>query len=414
MIKSRLAHLGLAMAALGFTAVTPVIGLSSAYAAETVRAEIGGPLQAAQKMMSQGNAKGALGELRKLDNVGNKSANESYLIERVRAAAASSAGDYDTAAKSFENLINSGRLSAAESAKFSEGLVGIYMRAREFGKANAAITKALAKGDSPQLRGYLIQNNVSMGNIPEAMRLLNADMRSAEKSGRQPAEDQLKMLANLQNMSGDKQAYVGTIEKLAQFYPQKSYWEDLLNRVEGKPGFSSRLKIDVLRLKLANNLLKKPSDYMELAQLVLRDGAAGEAVKIIEKGYKAGALGTGADAPRHQRLKELADKTLADNNKNLAINEAALIKAGDNNGLVNLGYALVQSGQADKGLKMMEAAIKADSLRNPEDAKLRLGEAFAAAGKKQQAIAALKTVGGKDGTAELARYWIMAINHPMG
>ncbi len=61
---------------------------------------------------------------------------------------------------------------------------------------------------------------------------------------------------------------------------------------------------------------------------------------------------------------------------------------------------------------MMEAAIKAGGLRNPEEAKLRLGEAYAVAGKKQQAIAALKTVGGKDGTAELARYWIMAVNHP--
>ncbi len=414
MIKSRLAHLGLAMAALGFTAVTPVIGLSTAYAAETVRAEIGGPLQAAQKMMSSGNAKGALNELKKLDGVGNKTANESYLIERVRAAAASSAGDYDTAAKSFENLINSGKLSAAESAKFSEGLVGIYMRARDYGKANAAINKALAKGESPQLRAYLIQNYVSMGNINEAMRLLNADLRSAEKAGRTPQEDQLKMLANLQNMSGDKQNYVTTIEKLAQHYPQKTYWEDLLNRVTGKTGFSQRLNIDVLRLKLANNLLKKPSDYMELSQLVLRDGAAAEAVKIIEKGYKAGALGTGADAGRHQRLKDLADKTLADNTKNLATNEAALVKAGDNNGLLNLGYALVQAGQADKGLKMMEAAIKADSLKYPEDAKLRLGQAYAAAGKKSQAVSTLKSVGGTDGTAELARYWIMAINHPMG
>jgi len=413
MIKLRLAHLGLAMAALGFTAATPVIGLSTAYAAETVRAEVGGPLQAAQKLMSQNNAKGALAELRKLDSVGNKSAHESYLIERVRAAAASKAGDYDTAAKSFEALINSGKLSASESASFSEGLVGIYMRARDYGKANAAITKQLAKGDNATLRAYLIQNHVQMGNVSEAMRLLNADMRGYEKSGRTPPEDQLKMLANLQNMSGDKTGYVHTIEKLAQHYPQASYWADLLNRVTGKPGFSSRLNIDVLRLKLANNLLKKPSDYMELAQLVLRDGAAGEAVKIIEKGYKAGILGVGADAGRHQRLKDLADKTLADANKNLAVNEAALVKAGDQNGLLNLGYALVQAGQADKGLKMMEAAIKADNLKYPEDAKLRLGEAYAAAGKKQQAITALKSVGGKDGTAELARYWIMAINRPM-
>ncbi|WP_426103258.1 tetratricopeptide repeat protein [Massilia sp. TSP1-1-2] len=411
MIKSRLAHLGLALAALGFTAVSPVIGLSTAHA-ETVRPEIGGPLQAAQKMMSQGNAKGAMNELRKLDGM-KKSDNEAYLVERVRAAAASSSGDYDTAARAFEYLINSGKLSGAESNKFSEGLVGIYMRAREYGKANAAINKALAKGDDARLRGYLIQNYVSMGNIGEAMRLLQNDLRNAEKAGRSPQEDQLKMLANLQNMKGDKDGYVNTIEKLAQYYPQPSYWADLLNRVKAKSGFSSRLNTDVLRLQLANNLLKKPSEFMELAQLVLRDGAPGEAVKILAKGYKDGVLGVGPDAPRHQRLKDLADKNLADAAKNLATEEATLTKAADNNGLLNLGYGLVQSGQADKGLKMMENAIKAGGLKQPEDAKLRLGEAYAAAGKKAQAITTLKSVGGKDGTAEIARYWILAINRPM-
>lgn len=409
MIKTRLAQFGLVMAALGFTALTPVIGLSTAYAADAMRPEIGRPLQAAQQMMKAGRAKEALAELRKLDSVGGKTANESYLIERVRAAAASSAGDYDTAARSFENLIASGKLSANESENFSEGLVGIYMRAREFGKANAAINKQLAKGNNPRLRAYLIQNYVSMGNHAEAMRLLNADI----KNSKTPSEDQLKMLANLQNLTGDKVGYVSTIEKLAANYPQPSYWADLLNRITGKPGFSSRLNTDVLRLKLANNLLKKPADYMELSQLVLRDGAAGEAVRIIDKGYKAGALGVGPDAARHQRLKELADKNLAEANKNLAVNEAALVKAGDNTGLLNLGYALVQSGQADKGLKMMEAALKAGKLRNPEDAKLRMGQAYAVAGKKSDAIATLKTVGGTDGTADLARYWIMAINHPM-
>jgi predicted negative regulator of RcsB-dependent stress response len=46
----------------------------------------------------------------------------------------------------------------------------------------------------------------------------------------------------------------------------------------------------------------------------------------------------------------------------------------------------VQAGQADKGLKMMETAIKAGGLKYPDDVKLRLGEAYAVAGKKQQAI----------------------------
>jgi hypothetical protein len=113
--------------------------------------------------------------------------------------------------------------------------------------------------------------------------------------------------------------------------------------VQGKPGFASgRLSVDVYRLKLANNLLKKPSEFMEMAQLVLQAKAPGEAVKVIDKGYKAGALGTGPDAERHKRLKDLADKTLGEQTKNAAATEADLVKLNDNDGLAVLGYGLVQ------------------------------------------------------------------------
>ncbi len=408
MSKFRLAHLGLALAALGFTAATPVIGLAPAHAAEAVRAEIGKPLQAAQALMKQGKHKDALAKLREADKVSNKTANESFLIERVRASAASSAGDYDTAAKSFEALIASGKLSAAERGQFSEGLIGIYMRAGDLNKANEAIQRQLKDRDDPKLRAYLLQNYYKQGNVAA----LETELRAAEKSGRMN-EDMLGMLANIQLKKNDKVGYVNTIEKLAASYPKAQYWNDLLNRVQGKPGFSGRLAVDVYRLKLANNLLKKPSEYMEMAQLVLQAKAPAEALKIIDKGYKSGALGTGPDAARHQRLKDLAEKTLADQNKGIAALEAEYTAAKDNDNLVGLGYSMVQSGQADKGLKLMESAIKAGGLKYPDEAKLRLGEAYAAAGKKQQAISTLKTVAGKDGTADLARYWIMAINKPL-
>jgi hypothetical protein len=407
MSKFRLAHLGLVLAALGFTAAAPVVGLAPAYAAETLRPEVGKPLQEAQQLMKSGKNKEALAKLRQLDSVGGKSANETYLIERTRAAAASSAGDYDAAAKSFEYLIGSGKLSGTEKAQMSKGLIGIYMRGGDLSKANAAIQAQLKERDDPELRAYLMQNYYKQGNTAA----LEQALRDAEKNGRM-TEDQLGMLANVQLKKNDKVGYVNTIEKLAANYPKAQYWGDLLNRVQGKPGFSSRLMVDVWRLRLANNLMKKPSEYMEMAQLVLQARAPAEAIKVIDKGYKAGALGTGPDAARHQRLKDLAAKTLADQNKNFATEEAQLIKEGDNDGLAALGYSLVQSGQNDKGLKMMEEAAKAKGLKYPEDVKLHLGEAYAAAGKKQQAINTLKGVGGKDGTAELARYFIMAINKP--
>jgi len=282
------------------------------------------------------------------------------------------------------------------------------MRAGDLSKANAAIERQLKEHDDPKLRAYLMQNYYKQGNVAA----LENELHNAEKSGRL-TEDELGMLANIQLKKNDKAGYVNTIEKLAANYPKERYWTDLLNRVQGKPGFSGALAVDVYRLKLANNLLKKPSEYMEMSQLVLQDKAPAEAIKVIDKGYKSGALGTGPDAARHQRLKDLAEKNLADQNKNLAANEAQLTKDGDEDGLAALGYALVQSGQADKGLKMMENAIKSGKLKNPDIAKLHLGEAYAVAGKKQQAISTLKSVGGKDGSADLARYFIMAINHPM-
>ncbi len=407
MIKFRLAHLGLALAALGFTAAVPVVGLAPVHAA-VLRAEIGKPIQQAQSLMKQGNHKGALAALRDADKAA-KDDNERFLIERVRASAASSAGDWNTAANSFEKLLDSGKLNAGERSQFSEGLVGIYMRAGDLNKANATIQKLLKNGNDPKLRAYLMQNYYKQGNVAA----LEQELRNAEKSGRL-SEDELGMLANIQLKKNDKAGYVNTIEKLASNYPKAQYWTDLLNRVQGKPGFSSsRLAVDIYRLKLANNLLKKPSEYMEMAQLVLQAKAPAEALKVIDKGYKAGALGTGTDAPRHQRLKELAEKNLAEQNKNVAALEAEYVAAKDNDALVGLGYSLVQAGQADKGLKMMESAIKAGGLRYADEAKLRLGEAYAAAGKKQQAISTLKSVGGKEGTADLARYWIMAINRPI-
>jgi uncharacterized protein HemY len=409
MSKFRLAHLGLVMAALGFTAAAPVVGLAPAYAAETVRPEIGKPLQEAQQLMKQGKNKDALAKLHALDSVGNKTPNEHYLIERTRAAAASAAGDYDQAAKSFEALIASGKLSAAEKSQFSEGLIGLYMRSGDLNKANAAIEKQLKEKDDPKLRAYLLQNYYKQGNWSA----LETELHNAEKHGGLN-EDQLGMLANVQLKKNDKAGYVGTIEKLAASYPKPRYWEDLLNRVQGKPGFSSRLLVDIDRLKLANGLLKKPSEYMEMGQLVLQAKAPAEAVKVIDKGYKAGVLGTGPDAARHQRLKDLAAKTLADQNKTAATDEAQFKKDKDGDALVALGYGLVQAGQADKGLKMMEEAIKSGSVKNVAEAKLHLGEAYAVAGKKQQAINTLKTVGADEGAGDLARYWIMAINHPMG
>lgn len=407
MTKFRLAHLGLVMAAIGFTAAAPMVGLTSvAYAADTVRAEIGKPLQEAQKLAAAGKNKEALAKLKETDAVGGKTPNETYLIERTRASAAAAAGDNDAAARAFESVINSGKLSPAEAPKFTQALAGIYYRAKDYPKAITWIQRALK--DNPndgQMHELLIQTYYISGKYAEAAKELSASKGASEA--------QLQMLANIQLKQNDKAGYVQTLEKLAGAYPKTSYWADLLNRVSGKPGFSSNLGLDVLRLRLANGLLTKPSDYMEMGQLALQAGNPAEAIKIIDQGYKKGALGTGSDAGRHQRLKDLATKTQAEFDAKLATNEAEAVKNKDADALSAIGYGLVSEGKADKGLALMEQAVKMDTAKHPEQIKLHLGQAQAIAGKKAAALNTLKSVHGDTGAADLARYWSLNINHPM-
>jgi tetratricopeptide (TPR) repeat protein len=407
MTKFRLAHLGLVMAAIGFTAAAPLTGLTSvAYAADAVSAAVGKPLQEAQKLTSSGKHKEALAKLKEADAVGGKTEFEKYQIERVRASAAASAGDNDTAARAFEAVVNSGRLSAAESPKFTQALAGIYYRAKDYPKAITWIQRALK--DNPndaQMHDLLVQTYYISGKFAEAAKELQA--------GGKQSEANLQMLANIQLKQNDKAGYVATLEKLAGSYPKTSYWADLLNRVAGKPGFSSTLNLDLLRLKMQLGLLAKPNEYMEMGQLALQVANPAEALKVIDQGYKKGALGTGADAGRHQRLKDLAVKTEAEAQKNRATAEAEFIKNKDADGLANLGYALVSEGKGDAGLKLMDQAIKFGTARRPEEMKLHYGQAQAIAGKKAAALTTLKSVKGTAGEAELARYNIMQINHPM-
>jgi hypothetical protein len=190
-------------------------------------------------------------------------------------------------------------------------------------------------------------------------------------------------------------------------YPKKEYWTDLLNRVQKKDGFSDRFTLDIYRLKLATGNITTANDYLEMTQLALQSGFPTEAKKIVEKGYAAGALGTGKDAERHKRLKDLTDKTVAESlaARAQAEKDAAADKAG--NAMVSIGYNYVTEGATQKGLAFMEEGIKKGSLKRPEDAKLLLGIAQIQAGSKSRAVQTLKTVQGKDGAADLAKLWTL-------
>ena len=191
-------------------------------------------------------------------------------------------------------------------------------------------------------------------------------------------------------------------------YPKKDYWNAYLGRLPRKAGFGDRFLIDVLRLRLASNTLTKAEDYMELAQLSLQQGLPSEARRVAELGFKSGVLGTGAEAARHQRLRDLATKEEGEAKAKLAgmATEAETFKEGD--GLVKVGTSYVSLGEVDRGIELIQKGIAKGNLKRAEDAKLRLGLAQMQSPKaKSAAVQTLRGVKGTDGAADIARLWII-------
>ena len=377
---------------------------------ETIRPEVGKPLQAAQELLKAQKPKDALGEIGKADAVPNKTPLESYLVDRMRASAAAAAGDVPMAIQAFEAVIASGRLTPAEQLPMIQALAGSYYRNKDYPKAIAWAARYYREGGTdPSLRLLLIHSYYQNGEYDAAAQESLADIQADEKGGKPPPEDRLQLLANAYLKLGDTNRYAYALEKLVTYYPKKEYWTDLILRTQKRPTFGERLSLDVMRLRLANGTLETPEEYMELAQMALQAGFPAEAMQVVEKGYEAKLLGMGANADRHKRMRELAQKQLADDRKALAQKKTldAALAQKDGIALVDIGYAFVTDGQFDKGLELMERGIAkgVSDAKRPQDAKLHLGVAYYMAGQKDKAAAIFPTVEGVHGAADMGRLW---------
>jgi hypothetical protein len=253
----------------------------------------------------------------------------------------------------------------------------------------------------------LIQSQYLSGDFAGAAKELMAEVQAAEKAGNAPPEDRLKLLLNAAMKQKDNNAYVFAMEKLVTYYPKKEYWVDLLSRLQRKPGFSDRLSLDTYRLSLATGSMTAPADYMEMAQLALQADLPTESKYVVDKGFANGVLGTGAQADRHKRLRDLVEKRLAESKASLAEAEKQAMAAKTGDPLVSLGMDHLYGGQAPKGVQLIQQGIAKGGLKRPEDAKLHLGIGQLVAGDKAKAQATFRTVQGADGTADLARLWAL-------
>jgi hypothetical protein len=131
------------------------------------RPEILTPLKAAEELIRAGKFGEALARLREADAVPNRTATENVAIERMRAIAASGAGDVPTATRSFETVLAAGGLTPAERTKMIEVLAQLYFQAKDYPKAASWASRYVSEGGpNADVRGLMISRRFSPVTAP--------------------------------------------------------------------------------------------------------------------------------------------------------------------------------------------------------------------------------------------------------
>ncbi|MFM0630201.1 tetratricopeptide repeat protein [Paraburkholderia xenovorans] len=373
-----------------------VLPLAS-HAADTLRPDVAKPLNAAQDLYRAHKYKDALTKIDQAAAVPGKTPYESTMVEQMRGAAAAAAGDTGVAAQAYETLLSSGKLSGADEQRTSAALAGIYFQQKNYAQAAKVAQRYLKSGGGdPDMRTLLVQSYYLSNDCTSVVSLLKPGVDAQVHAGHAPDESQLQLLGTCAQRVKDDATYRSTLEKLVAYHPKQSYWDDLFSAIRNKPGYSSKLDIDTYRLRRATGSLSTADDYMEMTQLAIVAGTTAEGKQVIDQGFTSGVLGRDAQAEREKRLQALAAKR-------------AQAPADPANPVapVDMGFNQVFAGQAKQGLAAMDAAIAKGGLDHPDQAQLHLGEAYYMAGDKARAVQTFRAVKGTDGSADLARLWVL-------
>lgn len=394
------------------TVLSAALSVLTAHAAwaQGLPPAVGQPLERAKQYLASHRYPQAMQQV----NIASAKAtneNERFIVEEMRASIAQQAGDTGTAARVFQDLINSGKVSSAEKLKLIQAEVGIAYQEKNYANTIAWLQKYFAAGgNAPEMHELLISAYYQNNDFANAAKLQQAQITAEQKARQVPKESQLQLLARCQQEMKDYHGFENTMVALVFYYPKPDYWANLVHNVEVAPGFSDRLTLDLDRLKMALGTISKGQDYMEMTELALQGPLPGEAKATIDQGFATAGLGSGPEADRANRLRALVNKTFDSEQKTMAQREADAESAHDGNQLVSLGEEYCSYGNYTKGIPMIEEGIRKDQLRHLDDTRLHLGYWQMKAGDKAKALQTFRTVAGKDGSAGLARLWILYID----
>ncbi len=374
----------------------------------TVSREVGKPLKAAQDALKKGDYPGALQQLDTADALPKKTGYEQYLINEMKGYAYVRTKQYPLAAKAFEAELSSGFTPPDQVRTLTNALAQLSYQAKNYDKAieygQQAIDKGFADAQMPTL---VAQAYYLKGDWKGVVRFEKSQIAAQEKNGAAPSNESLQLLLSgclKQNPAGDDACSNGALQELVIYHPKPEYWQQLLYSMF-KTVKSDRNLLQTYRLADEVDVLKRPEDFTDFAQLAIEAGSPGEAIQVIQKGMQANIFPDARTKGKAQRLLVDAQKAAKRDESSLdrLAKQAALASNGNQD--VGLGLAYFGYQQYDKAVQVLKQGIAKGGLKDTDSAHLLLGIAEYKAGDKTGALQSFKAVRGDPTLQHIATLW---------
>ncbi|HKX65077.1 MAG TPA: hypothetical protein VJM78_07180 [Rhizomicrobium sp.] len=342
----------------------------------TVSAHVGALLQEAQNLAKAGNWKGAAAKVNEAEGQANKTAADTQVINQMRHFIAVSSGDTSTPAGAkakFATDYNAGRYRDV----IAGGEILKKMNALDAQSA-LIVGQAYYKG------------NDFAGCVRYTKTLGGSDTA-------------LELLARCSYETGDEATQRRALEQLVARGGKAEHWKLLLKLGERARGLSDHNTLDINRLRLLTNSMSGKDDYISLAQFALQFKLAAEAQAAMDKGVAAKIL----NDDRSMRLLASAKAQAAANSAAAGKTLAAANAAPQGDDLVAVGENMIGEGKAKDAIAVIQSGMK-KPLKDANNAQIRLGQAYLAAGQKAEARAAFAKVKTPEKDAMIAHLWTLA------
>jgi hypothetical protein len=373
-----------------------------------VSRELAKPLKAAQDAMNSKKYDDAIKNLKDAEANAKKTPYDEHVINQLAGVTYARMNDFPNAEKAFAAQVDDGFTDQSDLPHIIKAVAQLnyqlknYDRAIDFG--NRATKGGFADDDINIIVG---QSYYLKGDWKGTLKFEEGLVDSDIKAGRTPKDQSLQLVLSSCVKLDDNDCTTQALEKLVAYYPKPEYWKQLLySMAQDKAANSSdKTTLQLYRLMAEVDVLQRPDDYTEMAQLAIEQGSPGEAEHILEKGFQKGVFTDPRIKDKNQRLLDSAKKTAAADEASLPKTEQEAKSSATGDKAVGVGFAYMGYEKYDKATDLLAAGLSKGGVKSEPEARLLLGIAQLKAGHKDDAVKSFHEVKGDRLLERLANLW---------